>query len=140
MTDEFAAINAAAAISSSKNNAEASATGDGAEEADNKTSRDYRYDDIERWEKDYESWSKYMFVLRDLDFEFFSSFVCVWLNLFDRDYLLYLFSYWINFIRYHSTNYVFYNILSFFLLSVFLITTTSCTQVHHVKDVPDVGV
>ena len=84
MTDEFAAINAAAAISSSKNNAEASGTGDGAEEADNKTSRDYRYDDIERWEKDYESWSKYMFVLRDLDFEFFSSFVCVWLNLFDR--------------------------------------------------------
>ena len=77
MTDEFAAINAAAAISSSKNNAEASATGDGAEEVDNKTSRDYRYDDIERWEKDYESWSKYMFVLRDLDFEFFSSFVCV---------------------------------------------------------------
>ena len=62
MTDEFAAINAAAAISSSKNNAEASATGEGAEEADNKTSRDYRYDDIERWEKDYESWSKCMFL------------------------------------------------------------------------------
>ena len=68
MTDEFAAINAAAAISSSKNNAETSATGDGAEEADNKTSRDYRYDDIERWEKDYESWSKYVLALWILNF------------------------------------------------------------------------